>query len=198
MNFYSLLIFFSKSTFLKSSFRSYWHTIRVSNSLDPDQAQQMSGLIWVQTVCKSYQQRTLGDKRVKLPWVSIFVNPVCWWEISSNCCWLWCPYPVWPERRIAMVWWLHLSMFCTFLCFFDFLYDFVLAIPYYIPLEHWAMANLEYHSHLFTIFREVGGKMLSSSIVMFIQRTILFCLFLWFDSLRPINNRTGLPGLNQY
>ena len=26
----------------------------------------MSGLIWVQTVCKNYQQATLGDKRVKV------------------------------------------------------------------------------------------------------------------------------------
>ena len=25
---------------------------------------QMSGLIWIQSVCKSYQQTTLGDKRV--------------------------------------------------------------------------------------------------------------------------------------
>ena len=24
------------------------------------------------------------------------------------------------------------------------------------------------------------------------------CLFDWFDSLRPINNLSGLPGLNQY
>ena len=31
----------------------------VSNSLDPDQAQHLLGLIWVQTVCKGYQQMTL-------------------------------------------------------------------------------------------------------------------------------------------
>ena len=28
----------------------------MSNSLDPDQARHWSGLIWVQTVCKGYQQ----------------------------------------------------------------------------------------------------------------------------------------------
>ena len=44
--------------FSKKSFRN---TIRVSNSLDPDQARQnmpdiSSGLIWVQIVCKGYQQ----------------------------------------------------------------------------------------------------------------------------------------------
>ena len=34
----------------------------MSNRLDPDQAQP---LVWVQTVCKSYQQTTLGDKELK-------------------------------------------------------------------------------------------------------------------------------------
>ena len=51
--------FFSKSTFSKNSSRN---TIRVSNSLDPDQAQQNIGLIWVQTVFKGYQQTTLGGE----------------------------------------------------------------------------------------------------------------------------------------
>ena len=36
--------------------------IRVSNSLDPGQPNVLLGLIWVQTVCKGYQQMTLGDK----------------------------------------------------------------------------------------------------------------------------------------
>ena len=54
MLFCHLLIFF-KSTFLKNSFRN---TIRVSNNLAPDQAQHLSVLIWVQTVCKGYQQTT--------------------------------------------------------------------------------------------------------------------------------------------
>ena len=35
--------------------------IRVSNSLDLDQADILSGLVWVQTICKGYQQ----TKRVK-------------------------------------------------------------------------------------------------------------------------------------
>ena len=59
---------FSKSTFSKYSFRN---TMRVSNSLDPDQDRHSVGpelgpnrlqilvLIRVQTVCKCYQQTTL-------------------------------------------------------------------------------------------------------------------------------------------
>ena len=35
----------------------------MSNSLDPDQARPSVGLIWVQTVCKSNQQTTLGDSQ---------------------------------------------------------------------------------------------------------------------------------------
>ena len=42
--------FFFKLIFSKKSFRN---TIRVSNSLDPDQARR-----FVQTVCKGYQQMT--------------------------------------------------------------------------------------------------------------------------------------------
>ena len=34
----------------------------MSNSLDHDQARHLSGLIWVQIVCKSYQQTTLVGK----------------------------------------------------------------------------------------------------------------------------------------
>ena len=33
----------------------------MSNSIDPDQAQY---LIWVETVCKHYQQTTLGGKKL--------------------------------------------------------------------------------------------------------------------------------------
>ena len=58
--------FFFKSTFSLKSFR---HTIRVSNSLDPDQASGFVGLSWVQTVCKRYQQMTkvaTSGERVKL------------------------------------------------------------------------------------------------------------------------------------
>ena len=52
-----LLIFF-KIYFLKKFFQEYHLSVR----LDPDQARHFSALIWVQTVCKSYQQSTLGDK----------------------------------------------------------------------------------------------------------------------------------------
>ena len=48
--------FVSSADFFQNKF--FWkillrNTIRVSNSLDPDQAYILSGLIWVQTVCKS-------------------------------------------------------------------------------------------------------------------------------------------------
>ena len=45
--------FFQKDFFMKDSFTN---TIRVSNSLDQIKPDKMSGLIWVQTVCKGYQQ----------------------------------------------------------------------------------------------------------------------------------------------
>ena len=51
-----LLIFFSKSTFSKYSFGN---TIRVSNSLDPDQARHFVGPHLGRAVCQSYQQMTL-------------------------------------------------------------------------------------------------------------------------------------------
>ena len=47
-----LLIIFSKSAFSKNTTRALTVWIRTS------------GLIWVQTVCKSFQQRTLGDKEL--------------------------------------------------------------------------------------------------------------------------------------
>ena len=39
-------------------------TVTVSNSLNPDQALFLSGLIRVQTVCKGYQQTTLVGKEL--------------------------------------------------------------------------------------------------------------------------------------
>ena len=55
--------FLQNNLFSKNSFRN---AIRVSNSLDPDQARhKMSGLIRVQTVCKGYQQTTLEGKGLK-------------------------------------------------------------------------------------------------------------------------------------
>ena len=55
--------FFSKINFFKkknlsgtlSGYQTVWIQIR-PNSLDPDQAQHLLGLIWVQTVCKGYKQ----------------------------------------------------------------------------------------------------------------------------------------------
>ena len=57
--------FFEISFLKKNSFRN---TISVPNSLVPEQARhfvrpdKMSGLIWVQTICKGYQQTTLVGK----------------------------------------------------------------------------------------------------------------------------------------
>ena len=51
--------FFTKSTFSKNSLRN---TISVSSSLDPDHTRRFVGSDLGQTVCKSYQQTTLGDK----------------------------------------------------------------------------------------------------------------------------------------
>ena len=36
----------------------------MSNSLDPEQARHFVGLVWVQTVCKSYKQATLVGKEL--------------------------------------------------------------------------------------------------------------------------------------
>ena len=47
------LIFCLLGNFQNVSFRN---SIRVSNSLDPDQDDVLSDLIWVLTVCKGYQQ----------------------------------------------------------------------------------------------------------------------------------------------
>ena len=44
----------------------------VSNSLDPDQARRFVSLIWVQTVCKGYQQMTLvGKEWIEFHWSMI-------------------------------------------------------------------------------------------------------------------------------
>ena len=52
-----LLIILFKIFFFSRN--SITNTIIVSNSLDPDQAGRLSDLIWVQTVCKGYQQTAL-------------------------------------------------------------------------------------------------------------------------------------------
>ena len=62
---FSSVDFVFKSTFSKLFFRN---ATGVSNSLDPDQDRHLSGLIWVQTVCKGYQQTTkspLAGKELK-------------------------------------------------------------------------------------------------------------------------------------
>ena len=52
---------FFYTIFSKNSFRN---TIRVSNRLDPDQAQHFVGPDLGTNCCKSYQQTTLGDKEL--------------------------------------------------------------------------------------------------------------------------------------
>ena len=49
-----LLIFF-KINFFEKFLQEYHLSVKQIGSI-------LSGLIWVQTVCKSYQQMTLGDK----------------------------------------------------------------------------------------------------------------------------------------
>ena len=58
----------------------FFNTIQVSNSLDPDQAKPdiLSGLIWVQIVCKGFQQKTnvtLADKELN---TKQFVDTTFW------------------------------------------------------------------------------------------------------------------------
>ena len=60
-----IFFFFRIQIFSKSSFKN--NTTRVSNSLDPDQARRLSGLILVQTVCKCYQQTILVGKKLTIP-----------------------------------------------------------------------------------------------------------------------------------
>ena len=43
----------------------------MSNRLDPDQADVLSGLIRVQNVCKGYQQTTLGGKELTLDLIGL-------------------------------------------------------------------------------------------------------------------------------
>ena len=55
-----LLIFFSKSVCFLFFFSS--SISRVPSSLDADHADVLSGLIWVQIVCKGNHQMTLASK----------------------------------------------------------------------------------------------------------------------------------------
>ena len=82
MLFCCLLIFFSKSAFSKNSLRN---TIRVSNSLDPDQAQHfvstylgpncLQRLSADDTICKCYQQTTLVNKQLNLSGLNLHPPP---------------------------------------------------------------------------------------------------------------------------
>ena len=53
--------------------------IRVSNNLDSDQAGHFVGLIWVQTVCKSYQQMTKVEQNVQPD-----LGPNCLQKLSAD------------------------------------------------------------------------------------------------------------------
>ena len=63
--------FFSKLTFSKTSLGD---TVKMSNSLLPDHADVLSSLIWVQTVCKDYQQTLVVGKEItcSIPLVSMY------------------------------------------------------------------------------------------------------------------------------
>ena len=52
--FLHFLIFFFRINFFEKFFQEHYQSVNV-----------LSGLILVQTVCKSYQQTTLGDKELK-------------------------------------------------------------------------------------------------------------------------------------
>ena len=59
MLYFVICLFFSKSTFSKNSFRN---TIKVSNSLDPDQTQSFVRLDLGRNCLQSYQQMKLASK----------------------------------------------------------------------------------------------------------------------------------------
>ena len=59
--------FFSKSTFSENSFRNI---IRVSNVWIQVRPDILLGLIWVQTVCKGYQQTTVVSDKEGAQWLS--------------------------------------------------------------------------------------------------------------------------------
>ena len=66
------MIFCCLQIFSKTNGFKMWNTIKALNSLDPGQAWHfvrpdiLSGLIWVQTVCKSYQPKTLAGKEFNI------------------------------------------------------------------------------------------------------------------------------------
>ena len=58
---FSRLLIFSKSFIFEKFFQEYHLSVK---QIDSDQARRLSGLIWVQTVCKGHQQTTLGGKEL--------------------------------------------------------------------------------------------------------------------------------------
>ena len=67
LTFFILHAFMSSVEFFQYQLfeNSFSNTLRISKSLDPDQAR--SGLDWTQTVCYDYQQTTLVGKVKLLP-----------------------------------------------------------------------------------------------------------------------------------
>ena len=55
------LLFFSKSFIFEKFFQEYHLSVRDPIQIRPD---VLSGLIWVQNVCKGYQQTTSGGKEL--------------------------------------------------------------------------------------------------------------------------------------
>ena len=53
------MVYIGCVSFSQNSFRN---SLKVSNSLDLDQVKELFGLIWIQTVCKGYQQMTEFSK----------------------------------------------------------------------------------------------------------------------------------------
>ena len=70
-----LLIFFQNHLYSKNCFRN---TIRGSKSLNQIRPDFLSGLIWFQTVCKSYQQTTLVGKEL-----NNFFKKLSFWNTIS-------------------------------------------------------------------------------------------------------------------
>ena len=66
MLFCCLLIFFFKISFFEKFFQEYHLSVKRFGSRSGLTEHVLSGLIWFQTVCKSYQQTTLVGKESKL------------------------------------------------------------------------------------------------------------------------------------
>ena len=68
---------------------------------------------------------------------------------------------------------------------------------YHIIYINWKSNNCILHVFFGTVMYLVSSHVRTNG-----QRPAIVCLFVWFDSLRPLNSlsvmRDGLPGLNQY